>query len=143
MQHGQVIAYASKQLKKHEQKYPTYDLGMAAVTFTSKIWRYYLYGKTYEIYTDHRSLKYTFQQKDLNLRQWKWIELLKDYDYTILYHLDKANVVADALSRKSMGNLAHITPRKRPLIEEVHNLEAEGVQFELGKSGVIVACIKA
>ena len=78
MQHGRVIAYASRQLKRHEQHYPTHDLGMAAVIFALKIWRHYLYGETCEIYTDHKSLKYIFQQKDLYLRQRRWIELLKD-----------------------------------------------------------------
>ena len=116
MQHCRVIAYASRQLKKHEQNYPTHDLEMAAVVFALKIWQHYLYGEPCEIFTDHKSLKYIFQHKDLNLRQRRWVELLKDYDCTILYHSRKANVVADALSRKSMGSLAHITSSKRPLI---------------------------
>ena len=80
MQNGRVVAYASRQLKKHEQNYPTHDLEMAAVVFALKIWRHYLYGVTCEIYTDHKSLKYIFQQRDLNLRQRRWMELLKDYD---------------------------------------------------------------
>ena len=100
MQHGKVIAYASRQLKKHEQNYPTHDLEMAVVVFALKIWRHYLYGVTCEIYTDHKSLKYIFQQRDLNLRQRRWMELLKDYDYSILYYPSKANMVADALSKK-------------------------------------------
>ena len=95
-----VVAYASRQLKKHKQNYPTHDLEMAALVFALKIWRHYLYGVTCEIYTDHKSLKYIFQQRDLNLRQRRWLELLKDYDCSILYHPGKANVVADALSRK-------------------------------------------
>jgi len=69
MQHGKVIAYASRQLKKHEQNYPTHDLEMAAVIFALKIWRHYLYGETCEIFTDHKSLKYIFQQRDLNLAE--------------------------------------------------------------------------
>ena len=73
---------------------------MAAIVFALKIWRHYLYGQSYEIYTDHKSLKYIFDQQDLNLRQRRWLELLKDYDYTILYHPGKVNVVADAFSRK-------------------------------------------
>ena len=101
MQNGKVIAYAIRQLKKHEQNYPTHDLKMAAVVFALKIWRHYLYGVTCEIYTDHKSLKYIFQQRDLNLRQRRWMELLKDYDCSILYHPGKVNVIADALSRKS------------------------------------------
>jgi len=143
MQHGHVIAYASRQLKKHEQNYPTHDLEMAAVVFALKIWRHHLYGETCEIYTDHKSLKYIFQQKDLNLRQRRWMELLKDYDCTILYHPGKANVVADALSRKSMGSLAHIAPIRRPLVEEIHELERSGVQLEIREPQTFLAHVKA
>ncbi|KAD3336800.1 hypothetical protein E3N88_32319 [Mikania micrantha] len=101
MQRGRVIAYASRQLKIHEANYPTHDLELAAVVFALKIWRHYLYGVRSTIYTDHKSLKYFFEQKDLNMRQRRWLELLKDYDCDILYHPGKANVVADALSRKT------------------------------------------
>ena len=105
MQHGKVIAYASRQLKPHEQKYPTYDLELAAIVFALKIWRHYLYGEKCEIYTDHKSLKYIFTQNELNMRQRRWLELIKDYDCTINYHPGKANVVADALSRKERLNM--------------------------------------
>ncbi|CAL2257016.1 unnamed protein product [Prunus armeniaca] len=87
------------QLKKHEQNYPIHDLELAAVVFALKIWRHYLYGETCQIFTDHKSLKYLFTQKELNMRQRHWLELIKDYDYTIEYHLGRANVVVDALSR--------------------------------------------
>ncbi|KAI3775824.1 hypothetical protein L1987_45578 [Smallanthus sonchifolius] len=97
---GKVIAYASRQLKPHEANYPTHDLELAAVVFALKIWRHYLYGVKCTIYTDHKSLKYFFEQKDLNMWQRRWLELIKDYDCEILYHPGKANVVADALSRK-------------------------------------------
>nr|APU93382.1 putative gag-pol polyprotein [Marshallia obovata] len=100
MQRGKVIAYASRQLKVHEVNYPTHDLELAAVVFALKVWRHYLYGVKCTIYTDHKSLKYFFEQKDLNMRQRRWLELIKDYDCEILYHPGKANVVADALSRK-------------------------------------------
>ena len=103
---GRVVAYASRQLKKHEQNYPTHDLKMAAVVFVLKIWRHYLYGVTCEIYTDHKSLKYIFQQRNLNLRQRRWLELLKDYDRSILYHPGKANV--DGL-RKEIMEEAHFS----------------------------------
>lgn len=69
MQDGKVIAYASRQLKKHERNYPTHDLELAAVVFALKIWRHYLYGESCDVFTDHKSLKYIFTQKDLNLRQ--------------------------------------------------------------------------
>jgi hypothetical protein len=72
MQEGQVIAYASRQLRKHELNYPTYDLGLATVVHVLKIWRHYLMGTKCQIYTDHKSLKYIFTQKDLNLRQLSW-----------------------------------------------------------------------
>ncbi|KAL0541114.1 hypothetical protein IC582_021151 [Cucumis melo] len=100
MQQGKVVAYASRQLKIHEQNYPTHDLELAAVVFALKIWKHYLYGEKIQIYTDHKSLKYFFTQKELNMRQRRWLELVKDYDCEILYHPGKANVVADALSRK-------------------------------------------
>ena len=106
MQSGKVIAYASRQLKSYEKNYPIHDLELAAVVFAIKLWRHYLYGARCEIYTDHKSLKYLFTQKELNMRQRRWFKLLKDYDVTILYHPGKANVVADALSRKSVENLA-------------------------------------
>ena len=96
-----VVAYASRKLRPHELNYPTHDLELAAVIFALKIWRHYLYGEKCQIFIDHKSLKYILSQKELNLRQRRWIELLKDYDFTIEYHLGKANVVADALSRKS------------------------------------------
>ncbi|OAY70091.1 Transposon Tf2-9 polyprotein [Ananas comosus] len=85
MQDGKVIAYASRQLKDYERNYPTHDLELAAVIFALKLWRHYLYGERCEVYTDHKSLKYLFTQKELNLRQRRWLELLKDYDLTILY----------------------------------------------------------
>ena len=93
-------------MKPYEQNYPTHDLELAAVIFALKIWRHHLYDAQCEVFTDHKSLKYIFTQKKLNMRQRRWLELLKDYDLTIYYHPGKANVVADAFSRKSMRNLA-------------------------------------
>ena len=103
MQDGKVVAYASRQLKPHEQNYPTHDLELAAVVLALKIWRHYLYGEKYRIFIDHKSLKYLLTQKYLNLRQRWWLELFKDYDCIIDYHPGKANVVADALSRKMIS----------------------------------------
>ena len=105
MQEGKVVAYASRQLKPHEKNYPTHDLELAAIVFALKIWRHYLYGEKCFIYTDHKSLKYLPLQRELNLRQRRWTELIKDYDCVIDYHSGKANVVADALSRKSIQML--------------------------------------
>ncbi|WVZ80901.1 LOW QUALITY PROTEIN: hypothetical protein U9M48_028338 [Paspalum notatum var. saurae] len=102
---GKVIAYASRQLRDHEKNYPTYDLGLAAVVHALKVWRHYLFGQKCDIYIDHKSLKYIFTQTELNMRQRRWLELIKDYDLKIHYHPGKANVVADALSRKSQISL--------------------------------------
>lgn len=112
MQHGKVVAYASGQLKIHEQNYPTHDLELAAVVHTLKIWRHYLYGCRCDIYTDHKSLKYVFTQKELNMRQRRWLELVKDYDCEIHYHPGKANAVADTLSRKMASQLAMLTTQE-------------------------------
>src|SRR5438105_4582260 len=101
MQDGKVVAYASRQLKVHEKHYPTHDLELATVFHALKIWRHYLIGNKCEIFTDHKSLKYIFTQPNLNLSQRRWLELIKDYNLDIQYHPGKANVVADALSRKA------------------------------------------
>jgi hypothetical protein len=105
MQDGHVVAYASRQLRKHEEKYPTHDLELAAIVHTLKIWRHYIIGNICEVYSDHKSLKYIFTQPDFNLRQQKWLKLIKDYDLEINYHPGKANVVADALSRRFHVNM--------------------------------------
>ncbi|WVZ57930.1 hypothetical protein U9M48_008258 [Paspalum notatum var. saurae] len=105
MQEGKVIAYASRQLRDHEKNYSTHDLELAAVVHALKVWRHYLFGQKCDIYTDHKSLKYIFTQTELNMRQRRWLELIKDYDLEIHYHPGKANVVADALSRKSQISL--------------------------------------
>ena len=102
---GKVVAYASRQLNPHEKSYPTHDMELAAIVFALKIWRHYLYGEKCFIYTDHKSLKYFPSQQELNLRQRRWMELIKDYDCMIDYHPGKANIVVDALSRKSVQTL--------------------------------------
>ncbi|GJU37901.1 putative reverse transcriptase domain-containing protein [Tanacetum coccineum] len=100
MQRNKVIAYASRQLKIHEKNYTTHDLELGAVVFALKIWRHYLYGTNSVIYTDHKSLLHILSQKELNMRQRRWIELFSDYDCEIRYHPGKENVVVDVLSRK-------------------------------------------
>jgi hypothetical protein len=119
-----VIAYAYWQLRNHKLNYSTYDLELAAVVFALKILKHCLYGEKCEIYTDHKSLKYLFTQKELNLRQRRWLELIKDYDCVINYNLGKANVVADALSRKSRGGVAFL--KTLP-----HELQANLQRFDL------------
>ncbi|GKD36622.1 putative reverse transcriptase domain-containing protein [Tanacetum coccineum] len=116
MQREKVIAYASRQLKPNEENYTTHDLELGAVVFALKIWRHYLYGTKCTVFTDHKSLQHILHQKELNMRQRRWLELLADYDCEIRYHPGKANVVADALSRKE-----RIKPlRIRSLIMTVH-----------------------
>ncbi|GKE76164.1 putative reverse transcriptase domain-containing protein, partial [Tanacetum coccineum] len=100
MQRMKVITYASRQLKIHEKNYTTRDLELGAVVFALKIWRHYLFSTKCVVFTDHKSLQHVLNQKELNMRQRRWIELLSDYDCEIRYHPGKANVVADALSWK-------------------------------------------
>nr|GEV48265.1 putative reverse transcriptase domain-containing protein [Tanacetum cinerariifolium] len=100
MQREKVIAYGSRKLKFHEKNYTTHDLELGAVVFALKIWRHYLYETKCTVFTDHKSLQHILDQKELNMRQCHWLELLSDYDCEIRYHPGKANVVADALSQK-------------------------------------------
>jgi hypothetical protein len=117
MQDGLVVLYASRHLRKHEENYPTHDLELAVVVDILKIWRHYLIGYRYKIYSDHKSLKYVFTHTDLNLRQHRWLELIKDYDIRINCHLGKANIIADALRRKKYYN-ATIARRMRPKLRQ-------------------------
>ncbi|GJY84503.1 putative reverse transcriptase domain-containing protein [Tanacetum coccineum] len=127
MQRMKVIAYASRQLKVHKKNYTTHDLELGAVVFALKIWRYYLYGTKCVVFTDHKSLQHILNKKELNMRQHRWIELLSDYDCEIRCHPRKANVIADALSRKE---------RSEPLRKEavkIRNIEAEDIGGMLKK----------
>ncbi|KAL8156048.1 hypothetical protein AgCh_001214 [Apium graveolens] len=133
MQHWKVIAYASRQLKPHKQKYPTHDLELAAIVFALKIWRHYLYGEICEIFTDHKSLKYIFTQKELNMRQRRWLELIKDYDCAINYHPGKTNIVADALSCKERLNML---TSSEELIKDFKKMEIEVQTSEFGGEAI-------
>ncbi|KAA0042469.1 Transposon Ty3-I Gag-Pol polyprotein [Cucumis melo var. makuwa] len=124
MQEGKVIAYNSRQSKKHECNYPTHDLELATVVLALKIWRHYLSGEKCHIFTDHKSLKYIFDQKELKLRQRRWLELIKDYDCIIEYHPSKANVVADALSRKSRLPKSTLCGIRASLLSELRGFKA-------------------
>jgi hypothetical protein len=100
MYDGRATAYASRQLWRHEEHYPTHDLEFLAIVHALKVWRHYLLGNLVHIYTDHKSLKYLFTQPDLDMRQRRWLEPIKDYELEVHYHRGKANVVADVLNRQ-------------------------------------------
>ena len=112
---------------------------LAAVVFALKIWRHYLYGEEFEVYSDYKSLKYIFTQRDLNMRQRRWMEFLEDYDFTLHYHPGKANVVADALSRKSRGALASIASREWRMLETVGHFGLQYNEQAQGTLGSLVA----
>jgi hypothetical protein len=101
MQEGRVISYSLRQLRRHEEYYPTHDLELAIVVMALRTWRHYLHRNAVHIYMDHKILKYIFTQPDLNMRQGRWLELIKDYELEVHYHPGKANIVADALSHKA------------------------------------------
>jgi ribonuclease HI len=125
MQVGKVVAYASRQLKKHEENYSTQDLELAAVVHALKIWRHYLMGNKCGLYTDHKSMKYFFTQMEWNMRRRRWLELIKDYGMEINYYPGKANVVADALSRKTYCNNLMVKEEQPALHEELEKLRIE------------------
>jgi hypothetical protein len=111
-----VIAYASRQLCRHEEHYPTHDLELATVVHALKIWRHYLLGNICHLYMDHKSLKYIFTQSELNMRQRRWLELIKDYDLEIHYHPGKANVVANC---KITEQIVHSIYRGWPWLSQI------------------------
>ena len=120
IQNGQVVAYASRQLKTCERNYPTHDLELVAIVFALKMWRHYMFSSKFKVFSDHKSLKYLFGQKELNIRQRRWLDFLKDYDFQLSYHLGKANVV-DALSRKSI-HISALMVRELDLLEQLRDL---------------------
>ena len=134
MKEGRVVSYASRQLRPHELNYATHDLELASVVHALKTWRHFLIGNHCDVYTDHKSLKYIFTQKELNLRQRRWLELIKDYDMKLRYHPGKANVVADALSRKSYVNTLVTGGLPRELANDLREL-----RFEIVPRGFVAA----
>ena len=132
MQSGRVVAYGSRQLKHHEQNYPTHDLELAAIGFSLKIWRHYLYGEQFKVFSYHKSLKYIFTQRGLNMRQRRWVEYLGHY------HLGKANVVVDALSRKSWGVLASVSSREWQMLETMRQFRLQYSDHAQGALGSLV-----
>ena len=139
MQSRRVVAYGSCQLKNYEQNYPTHDMELAAIVFALKIWRHYLYGEQFEVYSYHKSMKYIFTQRDLNMRKRKWMKFLEDYDFTLHYHLGKADVVANALNRKSRGALDSIASREWQMLLTVGQFELQYSEQAQGTLGSLVA----
>ena len=125
IQEGRVFSYATRQLRPHELNYATHDLELAAVVHALKTWRHFLIGSRCDVYMDHKSLKYIFTQKELNLRQRRWLELIKDYDIKLHYHRGKDNVVADTLSWKSYVNTLVSGGLPRELVEDLRELRLE------------------
>nr|GEZ72744.1 retrotransposon protein, putative, Ty3-gypsy subclass [Tanacetum cinerariifolium] len=133
MQREKVIAYASRQLRNNEENYTTHDLELGAVVFSLRMWRHYLYGTKCTIFTDHKILQYILDQKELNMRQRRWVELLSDYDCEIRYHPGKANVVADALSRKDKEPIcvrALVVTVHNNFLEQIRNAHAKACEKE-------------
>ena len=114
---------------------------MAAIVFAFKIWRHYLYGEQFEVFSDHKSLKYIFTQRDLNMRQRRWMEYLEDYDFTLLYHPGKANVVAHTLSRKSRELLASVASQEWQMLETVGQFRLQYNEQTMGVLGSLVATL--
>ena len=133
------MAYGSKRLKNHGQNYLTHDSEWAAIVFALKIWHHYLYGEQFEVFSDHKSLRYIFTQRDLNTRQRRWMKYLEDFDFTLHYHLGKANVVADPLSRKSQGVLASVASREWQMLETVGQFRLQYNDHAQGVLGSLVA----
>src|SRR4051812_11821078 len=130
MQGERVVAFGSRQLKDHEKNYPTYDLELGSVFFALKTWRHYLYGEDFVVFSDHKSLGYIFTQKELNMRQRRWLEYLVDYTFTMHYYSGKANVVADALSRKSYAMLSSLVLHRQEIIPDFYGvLQARRREF--------------
>ncbi|KAK1421343.1 hypothetical protein QVD17_23595 [Tagetes erecta] len=146
MQRSNVIAYASRQLKGAETGYATHDLELGAIVFALKIWRHYLYGSKFTVYSDHKSLKHIFDQKELNMRQRRWMEILSDYDFDLHYHPGKANVVADALSRKECSKPRRVRALRMNvqvnLLDQVKMAQKEALKDENAQKEEMIGVVK-
>ncbi|RVW18302.1 Retrovirus-related Pol polyprotein from transposon opus [Vitis vinifera] len=133
---GRVVAYASRPLKNYEQNYLTHNLELEAIVFALNLWRHYLYGENFDGFSDHKSLKYIFSQKDLSARQRRWMETLEDFNFTLQYHPRKANVIADGLSRKAQFVLSGLpTILHKAIQAQRKGTELEGMYSNNGSSG--------
>ena len=130
MQTTKVVGYASRQLKIHERNYPTHDLELGAFVFALKCWRHYLFGERFEIFSDHKSLKYIFTKRDLNMRQRRWMEYLEQYEFDHQYHPGNANVVADALSRKTRCSLNFLAASNWEVLSILQEFQLTSLEVE-------------
>ena len=133
------MAYGSRQLKNHERNYSKHNMELEAIVFGLNIWRHYLYDEQFEVFSNHKSLKYIFTQRDLNMRQCKWMEYLEDYDFTLHYHPSKENVVVDVLNQKSRGVLASIVSREWQMLETIGQFGLQYSDHTQGDIGSLVA----
>ena len=139
MQSGTIVDNSSRQLKNHERNYPMHDMELAAIAFSLKIWHHYLYGEKFEVFSDHKSLNYIFTQRDLNMRHRIWMKYLEDYDFTLQYHPGKANVMGEALSRKSRGVLDSVASREWLMLETMGQFDLQYSEQTQGVLGSLVA----
>ena len=128
VQEGRPIAFTSRKLKSYEGNYATHDLELLAVIHALKVWRHYLLGQRFKLVTDHKSLKWIFTQPNLNMRQRRWIEILHEYDFDIIYRPGKENVVADSLSQKSF--VGAISIPDNPIIQKVKDLILPDFEYQ-------------
>lgn len=130
MQHGKVVTYASRQLKLYKKNYPTHDLELVVIVSALKIGRDYLYGVHVDVFTNLKSLQYVLIKRELNLCKRRWLEILKDYVMSVLYYLEKSNMLTESLSRMSIGRVTHVVNGKKELVKEVHRLSWLGDQLQ-------------
>lgn len=135
MHNYQVIGYAPRQLKTHEENQPTHDLKLVVIIFALTVWRHYLYGVHFKMSNDHKSLKYLFDQKELNMCQRRCMKYLKYYEFKLKYRIKKANIMSDALCRKKM-HIAEMMMLEQDLLERLWNLH---LQFTWNQEGYLIS----